>query len=122
VSSSCATPASSTPCEPLHRVAAPSAKVGYCTVTSVWPAELTEIDPPQSHEHVEESSSAGFPSTVTLAEPGVHWLSMGWQGCGVSVPYAAEVALATCGLDIDVHMPNVGTFSAPKSVTAPAVA
>jgi hypothetical protein len=90
------------------------------TVTLVWPAEPTVTVPAHAHEHVDASSSAGLPSTVTLVEPGVHGLSTGWHGCGVRTPWADAVALATCGLAIDMHMPNAGTFAAPQSVIAPA--
>src|SRR6201999_4302773 len=42
------------------------------------------------------------------------------HGCGVSTFCAAAVAEATCGLDMDMHIPNVGTFAAATSVTTPA--
>ena len=59
---------------------------------------------------------------VTVEEPGVQDPSEGWQGCGVNVPLAALVAAATCGFDIDVHIPNGGTFCELVSPTAPAAA
>jgi hypothetical protein len=55
----------------------PPALSAQPSVTSCWPAEPTEIDPPQTHEQVDASSSAGLPSTVTVADPGVHGLSTG---------------------------------------------
>jgi hypothetical protein len=80
------------------------------------------ITPPQLHVHCDASSSAAAPPIVTVAEPGVQAPSTGWHGCGVSVPLAALVADATCGLDSDVHIPNGGTFSVPVSSTTPAAA
>jgi hypothetical protein len=59
---------------------------------------------------------------VTCAAPGVHGLSTGTHGCGVSVPIAAAVAAATCGFDIEVHIPNGGTLLAETSLTTPAAA
>lgn len=35
----------------------------------------------------------------------------GRHGMGVSTPMAAAVAAATCGLDIEVHMPNGAMFT-----------
>jgi hypothetical protein len=89
------------------------------TVALTWPAEPIVIVPPHPHEQVEESSSAASPSTVTLDEPGVQGLSSGWHGCGVSTPLALAVALATVGLDIDVHIPKDATFAAPTSSIVP---
>ena len=91
-------------------------------MTEVWPAALTVIAPPHEHEHCDESSSAGTPPIVTSDDPGVHGLSTGTHGCGVSVPLAAAVADATCGLAIDVHIANGGTLLGATSVTTPAAA
>jgi hypothetical protein len=41
---------------------------------------------PYEHKHVDASSRAGSPSTVTPDDPGVHALRRGWHGCGVSTP------------------------------------
>jgi hypothetical protein len=38
----------------------------------------------------------------------------------VSVPLAAAVAAATCGFDIDEHIPKPGTLLAETSVMTPA--
>ncbi len=56
--------------------------------------------------------TAGMPAMVTLIEPGVHGaVVMGTQGCGVSTPPAAEVAAATWGLVIDMHIPKEAMFT-----------
>jgi hypothetical protein len=44
---------------------------------------------------------------VTLVEPGVHGaVVIGRHGCGVRTPEAADVAAATWGLAIDMHIPK----------------
>lgn len=91
-------------------------------MTEVCPGELTVTTPPHEHEHCDESSSAGTPPTVTSDDPGVHGLSTGMHGCGVSVPDAALVAAATCGLASEVHIANGGTLLGATSVTTPAAA
>ena len=76
-------------------------------MTVVWPADVTEIEPPQLQVHRLSLVRAGVPPTVTFAEPGVQGAAMtGMQGWGVRTPEAAEVADATCGLDRDEHIPN----------------
>jgi len=57
--------------------------------------------------HVHPSCSAGLPSIVTFVQPGDQGATVaGMQGCGVSTPLAADVADATCGFDVVVHMPK----------------
>ena len=51
--------------------------VVHVTVAPACPGEPTLIVPPHEHKHVDASSSAGLPSTVTLDEPGVHGLRTG---------------------------------------------
>jgi hypothetical protein len=52
--------------------------------------------PPHMHEHVLDEVSAGAVPTSTPLAPGVHGATVtGTQGCGVSTPWAAEVAEAT---------------------------
>jgi len=53
--------------------------------------------------------------------PGVHGATKtGMQGIGVKVPIAAAVAEATCGLDIDLHIPKEAIFSiGVKSIIFP---
>jgi hypothetical protein len=68
--------------------------------------------PPHWHWQVEESFKAAWPPTVTEVEPGVQGADViGMHGCGVSVPMAAAVAAATCGLLGDMHMPKVAMFT-----------
>ena len=87
----------------------------------VCPALVNEIVPPHVHWHVSEFSRAAYWPIFTFDEPGDHGLVVtGVQGCGVSTPMAAEVAAATCGLDSDMHMPNVGMLTIGlKSMTVP---
>jgi hypothetical protein len=92
------------------------------SVTDVCPAELTVTAPPHEHEHCDESSRAATAPIVTSLEPGVHGLSTGTHGCGVSVPIAALVAAATCGFESEVHIPKGGTLLGATSLTTPASA
>jgi len=67
----------------------------------------TDTTPPQAQAQVDTVVTHGRPLTVTLREPGVHGVEVaGTQGCGVSVPWAAVVAAATCGLARLTHIPN----------------
>ena len=91
-------------------------------MTEVCPGALTVITPPHEHEHCDESSRAATPPIVASDDPGVHGLSTGTHGCGVSVPEAAAVAAATCGLASDVQSANGGTLLGATSVTTPAAA
>lgn len=83
---------------------------------------MTVTTPPQLQLHWQASSSAGTPPIVTPDEPGVHGVSTGTHGCGVSTPDAALVAAATCGFASDVHSPKGGTFAGATSSTTPAAA
>src|SRR5271166_5499833 len=52
---------------------------------------------------------------------GVHGAdTTGWHGCGVRTPWAADVADATCGLDMLMQVPNGGMLCAEVSVMTPA--
>jgi hypothetical protein len=63
------------------------------------------------HVKVDVLLRADFLLTKTVGEPGVHGAVVtGIQGCGVSTPWAAVVAAATCGLDKVVHMPKGRIF------------
>lgn len=67
-----------------------------------------EMTPPQLHIHLLELFNAGLPQTSTVGEPGVHGAAhTGTHGIGVSTPRAAEVAAATVGLAILLHIPKV---------------
>jgi hypothetical protein len=78
---------------------------------------ITLICPVQLHISLHASVKAGFFPTNTVGEPGVHGAVMtGTQGMGVKTPIAADVALATVGLDKELHMPKgmmffIGTLS-----------
>jgi hypothetical protein len=77
------------------------------------------IAPDQAQLHFDALSSAATPPIFTCADPGAHGLAItGRQGWGTSGP-AAE-AVATCGLDNDVHMPKAGMLLGPMSLTTPA--
>jgi hypothetical protein len=69
----------------------------YFTVAlALFPGFWTEITPDHIHEHVQLSVSAGEPFTFISALPGAHGAVMaGTHGCGVNVPKAADVAVAT---------------------------
>ena len=55
--------------------------------------------------HFEESVKAGILATITFVDPGAHGAAMaGVQAWGVNTPLAADVAEATAGLAIEVHM------------------
>ena len=67
--------------------------------------------------HLHVLFSAGFPPTNTVGEPGAHGAEItGIHGIGVKTPIAADVAAATCGFAMDVHIPKgmmfvIGTLS-----------
>jgi hypothetical protein len=49
---------------------------------------------------------------ITVGEPGVQGAVVaGTHGMGVNTPIAADVAEATVGLAMELHMPNVGMFT-----------
>jgi hypothetical protein len=61
--------------------------------------------------HIEVLLSAGMLPSNTVGDPGLHGATVaGTQGIGVSTPMAAEVAAATTGFAMDMHMPKVGMF------------
>jgi len=67
---------------------------------------------PVSRMALEVLLRAGMFPIRTVGEPGLHGATvLGMQGIGVSTPKAAEVAAATVGLAIDVHMPKVMMFT-----------
>ena len=67
--------------------------------------------------HLHVLLTAGFPPTSTVVDPGAHGAAItGTHGIGVNTPAAAAVAAATCGFDMEVHIPNgmmfvIGTLS-----------
>jgi hypothetical protein len=70
------------------------------------------ITPPQVQAHLLVLFKAGIPRTSTVGEPGAHGAGItGTQGCGVKTPEAADVAEATAGLAIELHIPNGGMFT-----------
>jgi hypothetical protein len=76
-----------------------------------WPAFTKLMTPPQMHVKVDTLSSAGALHSMTVGAPATHGAGVaGRQGIGVSTPRAAEVAAATMGLAIEVHIPNGGMF------------
>lgn len=71
------------------------------------PGFVMVTTPPHTQLHVDVIVSAGFEPIMTVGEPGAHGdVVTGMHGCGVSTPWAADVADATCGLERLVHMPN----------------
>ena len=57
------------------------------------------MTPPHWHKQVHVELRAGCPLISTVGEPGIHGAVVtGMHGCGVSVPMAAAVAAATCGI------------------------
>lgn len=65
------------------------------------------MTPPQLHIHVEDAFSAGYLPIITVGDPGAHGEDItGMQGIGVSTPKAADVAAATCGFVIVLHIPK----------------
>jgi hypothetical protein len=69
------------------------------------------MTPPYAHWHVLVLLSAGMFPVVTVALPGFHGVVTGVHGIGVSVPAAALVAVATTGLDSELHMPKGTMFT-----------
>jgi len=68
--------------------------------------------PPQLHMHWEVLLSAGMVATITVVDPGAQGAVVtGTQGMGVSTPSAADVAEATEGLVMDMHMPKGMMFT-----------
>ena len=75
------------------------------------------MTPPHWHINLQLLFKAGFLAIMTVGEPGAQGAGVtGTQGMGVSTPRAAVVALATVGLDNEVHIPKgmiffIGTLS-----------
>jgi hypothetical protein len=64
------------------------------------------------HIKFELLSSAGILPIITVGEPGTHGAAvLGTQGMGVKTPNAAEVAAATCGLAMELHIPKGNIFT-----------
>ena len=70
-----------------------------------------EICPPHAHIHLPLSSKAGSWQTLTWAAGFQGAVITGMQGIGVRTPIAAAVAAATCGFDIDWHIPKGFMFT-----------
>ncbi len=70
------------------------------------------IVPPKEHTHVEELVKAGMFAIMTLDAPGAQGAEVaGVHAWGVSTPLAADVADATAGLAIEVHMAKPVIFT-----------
>jgi hypothetical protein len=70
------------------------------------PGSEIVIIPAHMHVQVQVLSSVGCCATI-VTPPGTHGaLVAGMQGCGVRTPSAADVAAATWGLAMLLHMPN----------------
>lgn len=78
------------------------------------PGAVIVMAPPKAHVDLHVRLTAGFPPASTMGTPGTHATGCGVHGCGVSTPDAADVALATAGLDSEEHIPNGGTLAMPK--------
>jgi len=75
------------------------------------------MTPSQVHISLEVLFKAGIPPMRKRGDPGAQGASVtGTQGCGVKIPKAADVAEATWGLAIELHIPKgiiltMGTWS-----------
>ena len=70
------------------------------------------MTPSQLHIHVEVDVRAGEFPIVTVGDPGVQGVDVtGIHGWGVNTPMAAEVALATMGFVMLVHIPKDGMLT-----------
>lgn len=68
----------------------------FTSAMAVFPGFVMVIEPPHMHMHLQLSVRAGTPFTFIFALPGAHADVMaGVHGCGVNVPMAADVAVAT---------------------------
>src|SRR5215211_3926741 len=84
---------------------------GTVTVVAI-PGAVTVMTPPHWHRQVQVELRAGWPLISTVGEPGIHGAVVtGMHGWGVSVPMAAAVAAATCGLLGVVHIPKGGMLA-----------
>ncbi len=78
------------------------------------PGLVIEINPAHVHMHWEDARNTGCPlmRRVGGLAPGVQGAAVtGMQGMGVRTPIAAEVAEATVGFAILVHIPKGGIFT-----------
>lgn len=77
-----------------------------------WPAYVMEMTPPQLQLHMEVLFKAGMLPSMTVDDPGLQGATVnGTHGIGVNTPMAAEVAAATAGFAMDMHMPKGGMFT-----------
>jgi hypothetical protein len=82
---------------------------------------MIDTFPPNEHMHEHSLVSTCLPSTITVPVASQEVVA-GTQGCGVSVPKAADVAAATAGFASDEHNPQDPIFVTPAaSVTIPMV-
>jgi hypothetical protein len=73
---------------------------------------LKVMTPPQVQLQVQLWSRAGMFRIVTIGAPGTHGAGVtGTHGIGVKTPDAAAVAVATVGLLMELHIPNVGMLT-----------
>jgi len=72
---------------------------------AVCPGEVVEITPVHLYMHVEVSFMAGMLAIFIIGEPGVQGgVVFGMHGIVVNTPRAADVAEATAGFAIELHM------------------
>jgi hypothetical protein len=84
--------------------------------------DTMEMMPPNAHGHFDVNNGAGTPPTDVLTELGNHdVVGNGVQGCGVSTPDAADVAVATAGLVRLLHNPNTGILVCAATSAALAI-
>lgn len=85
----------------------------YFTFILACPGFTMEMTPaPLLHIILQSLVKQGFPFIKIDGFVGIHIpAAIGIHGCGVNTPKAAAVAAATCGLAIDVHIPNGPTFT-----------
>src|SRR4051812_23986205 len=70
------------------------------------------MTPAQLHINLEVMFSAGMPPRSIVGDPGAQGaVVIGMHGIGVSTPMAAEVAAATIGLAMLMHIPNGRMFT-----------
>jgi hypothetical protein len=81
-------------------------------MTLNWPGVTTWITPPHMHIKLQVESTVGMLPIMTVGMPGTQGAVVaGTQAIGVNTPSAAAVALATVGLAMLEHMPNVGMLT-----------
>jgi hypothetical protein len=70
------------------------------------------IEPPKEQMAFEELFKAGMLPIKTVGAPGAQGAAVaGTQGIGVNTPQAAEVAEATVGFAIELHIPKGRMFT-----------